>query len=160
MFCTSSCHETVIRHYLLGQTFIVVTDHAPLQWLCSQKTQGLIARWTLALQEFQFNIEHRRGVDNGNADGLSQKAHEGVVGLTAIDDLLLANIGLQQEDDPVLRKVRDALQTSSESRPCGSQWCRPNFRRYRQCGTSSCFSMVSFTGDTGQVRQMLKLLFR
>ena len=40
------------RHYLLRRKFQLVTDHAPLQWLSSQKTEGLLACWALAKQEF------------------------------------------------------------------------------------------------------------
>ena len=41
------------RHYLLGHMhkFKLVTDHAPLQWLSSQKMEGFLARWALATQE-------------------------------------------------------------------------------------------------------------
>ena len=59
------------RHYLLGRKFKLVTDHAPLQWLSSQKMEGLLARWALATQEFSFTISYRKGVEHGNADALS-----------------------------------------------------------------------------------------
>ena len=58
-------------HYLLGQPFILVTDHAPLQWLSAQKKEGLHSRWALAIQENEFVIQYRKGTLNDNAYALS-----------------------------------------------------------------------------------------
>jgi len=53
--------------------FTIVTDHASLQWLMTLKDlNGRLARWSLALQAFKFNIEHRKGKDNIVADMLSR----------------------------------------------------------------------------------------
>uniref|UniRef100_A0A5S6QP72 RNA-directed DNA polymerase n=1 Tax=Trichuris muris TaxID=70415 RepID=A0A5S6QP72_TRIMR len=60
------------RHYLLGRHFTIWTDHCPLQWLSSQKMEGRPARWALALQEFDFTIKYKKGLNNGNADALSR----------------------------------------------------------------------------------------
>ena len=48
-----------------------ITDHAPLQWLSTQKMEGMPCRWALALQEYDFEIEFRKGKQNANADALS-----------------------------------------------------------------------------------------
>ena len=61
------------RHYLLGRTFQLMTDHAPLQWLAEQKMEGLLCHWALAIQEFSFGIVYRKGTANGNADALSRR---------------------------------------------------------------------------------------
>ena len=59
------------RHYLIGRSFNLVTDHATLQWLSALKMEGLLCRWSLALQEYDFQIKYRKGIQNGNADALS-----------------------------------------------------------------------------------------
>lgn len=38
------------------------------------KTGARLARWALALQPYQYHIEHRPGTSNGNADGLSRQS--------------------------------------------------------------------------------------
>ncbi|KAL1263574.1 hypothetical protein QQF64_006313 [Cirrhinus molitorella] len=62
-----------LRYYLLGRRFTLLTDHAPLQWMSRAKdTNARVTRWFLALQDFNFTVKHRAGVDNANADGLSR----------------------------------------------------------------------------------------
>ena len=59
------------RSYLRGAKFTLQTDHKSLVWLHRFKdTEGMMARWLHALQQFQFSIVHRVGKDHGNADGL------------------------------------------------------------------------------------------
>ena len=50
-----------------------MTDHQYLTWLQGLKElKGRLARWILSLQEYQFQIKHRPGRQNGNADALSR----------------------------------------------------------------------------------------
>nr|XP_021325913.1 uncharacterized protein LOC110438340 [Danio rerio] len=74
-----------LRYYLLGRQFTLVTDHAPLQWMARAKdTNARVTRWFLALQDFHFNVRHRAGTANANADGLSRiwAAFAGLSGVT------------------------------------------------------------------------------
>ena len=59
-------------NYLLGRTFIIETDHAPLKWLDQHQHNARVARWSLALQPYAFEIRHRSGARNQNADALSR----------------------------------------------------------------------------------------
>ena len=61
------------RTYVEGTKFIVGTDHDPLTHLATLKdSHGRLARWALTLQPYQFQVRHRRGSANANADGLSR----------------------------------------------------------------------------------------
>ena len=61
------------RHYCHGNFTEVITDHSALQWLNNLKNpSGRLARWHLALQEFDHKITHRKGALHGNADALSR----------------------------------------------------------------------------------------
>lgn len=61
----------IFRYYLLGRTFILITDHAPLRWLQSAKTdKACIIHWSLALQPFCFSVEHQPRNKNMIADFL------------------------------------------------------------------------------------------
>ena len=51
----------------------MVTDHEPLKWIMTtEKLTRKLARWSPLLQEYDFTVEHRKGVDNTNADCLSR----------------------------------------------------------------------------------------
>ncbi|XP_047025498.1 uncharacterized protein LOC124634121, partial [Helicoverpa zea] len=61
------------RPYLYGRKFTIVTDHKPLQWLFNCKDPGSrLVRWRLKLEEFDYNIIHKKGKINTNADALSR----------------------------------------------------------------------------------------
>ena len=62
--------------YLSGKKFYVHTDHGSLSWLMSVKDPtGRLARWALRLQQYDFEIIHRPGPTNGNADALSRRRY-------------------------------------------------------------------------------------
>jgi len=61
------------RCYLFGTQFTLVTNHQPLKWLMeSDKLRGKLAHWVLILQEYDFEVVHKPGVGNLDADGLSR----------------------------------------------------------------------------------------
>ena len=56
------------RVYLLGKPFVIQTDHRSLVWLDRLKENNArLTRWSLALQPYQFTVQHRSGRANGNA---------------------------------------------------------------------------------------------
>ncbi|KAK8788529.1 hypothetical protein V5799_021695 [Amblyomma americanum] len=62
-----------LRCYLAGSRFVIETDHCPLTWLQNMSPKnGRLLRWSLALQEHNFEVRYRKGKENGNADGLSR----------------------------------------------------------------------------------------
>lgn len=61
------------RPYVEGHAFKVITDHASLRWLMSQKDlSGKLARWAIKMSQFQFTIEHRKGSLQTVPDALSR----------------------------------------------------------------------------------------
>ncbi|GBO17949.1 Retrovirus-related Pol polyprotein from transposon 297, partial [Araneus ventricosus] len=62
------------HHYLYGRKSLLRTDHASLRWLLNfREPEGQIARWVQILQEYDFEIQHRKGTSHGNAIALSRR---------------------------------------------------------------------------------------
>ena len=98
MFAVSMCIQ--FRSYLLGAKFTLRTDHMSLVWLHRFKdTQGMMAIWLHALQQFQFSIVHRPGKDHGNADGLSRVPSSPCQQCTR-PDCSPADVGAKSVDQP------------------------------------------------------------
>jgi len=61
------------RPYVEGHEFKIITDHASLKWLMSQKNLSTrLAHWSLKIQGYNFTFEHRKGTDNVVPDALSR----------------------------------------------------------------------------------------
>jgi hypothetical protein len=61
------------RQYLYGRRFTIVTDHRPLTWIFSIKDpSSRLLRWRLKLEEYEYEVVHKKGSNNTNADALSR----------------------------------------------------------------------------------------
>uniref|UniRef100_A0A2H8THY5 RNA-directed DNA polymerase n=1 Tax=Melanaphis sacchari TaxID=742174 RepID=A0A2H8THY5_9HEMI len=61
------------RPYLYGRKFIILSDHRPLTWLFNLKNPlSKLARWRIQLEEYDYEIRYKPGVQNSNVDALSR----------------------------------------------------------------------------------------
>lgn len=61
------------KHYLLDNPFVIVSDHAPLQWLGGfSEANGKLGRWAYKLSKMKYRIQYRPGRVHQNADCLSR----------------------------------------------------------------------------------------
>ncbi|CAB0028086.1 unnamed protein product, partial [Trichogramma brassicae] len=90
------------RPYVEGYHFKVISDHSSLKWLHNLKNPtGRLARWALELQQYDYEIIHRKGSQNVVADALS-RLHE--------DDesFEIASLSIEDEKDRgIVRMERD-----------------------------------------------------
>lgn len=61
------------RPYIEGLHVTIFSDHSSLRWLMSRPNlSGRLARWSLRLQDFDFDIVHKPGTSNRVPDALSR----------------------------------------------------------------------------------------
>ena len=86
------CNINKFWHYLLGRKFTFQVNHSALLYLENKQALiGRLARWMLLLQEFDFQIQHRPGVQHVVDDYLSH-LESGEPVESTYDDL--PNVGL------------------------------------------------------------------
>ena len=104
--------------YLFGCKFTVITDHSSLRWLMDVKdATGLFARWSLLLQQYDFEVIHRPGKVHSNADSLSRRPYEfsADVSLFQKDDSQEAKTRELQRRDPELSEIMNVLPSTEKS---------------------------------------------
>ena len=114
------------RHYLLGSKHKVkvYTDHKNIaHFATTQQLSGRQIRWAEYLSEFDYEIIHRKGTENGRADALSRRNDYDTGPSVETGQILEldAHGHLQQKqlnavfkihaDDSILQKIKDAYTT-------------------------------------------------
>ena len=93
------------ENYLRDNKFTLRTDHANLTYINHEGKQK-VQRWKLALQEYDFWIEHIKGVDNIVADRLSRFCDYESPD-DSIHTMKLNNIGVEEEIDHIQEYYTD-----------------------------------------------------
>ena len=95
--------------------------------------EGLLCRWPLAIQEYDFQIKYCEGIQNGNADALSrwmETPSEAPSALTIIYSV--KQMKLAQEENPVSNNLMQTALQKSPKHPNSRKWKHPPLHRYRQ----------------------------
>ena len=61
------------HEYLFGTKFVIETDNRALRWMFDQiNLSGVIARWVMTMNQYDYEVRHRPGKFNRVADALSR----------------------------------------------------------------------------------------
>ena len=108
--------------YLHNRTFTVFTDHSSLRWLMNvEDATGRVARWSLLLQQYDFDIVCRPGRENSNADSLSRRPYN-TCELSSLQKEVsqMVKTRQMQRRDPELSEMIDFLE--SDVLPFDDKW--------------------------------------
>ena len=111
------------KPYLWGQKFILYTDNRALTYIHRMRSENSkLARYYLALQEYDFEVKHRRSKENAVADALSRYLPDQNQETLTISDsnsdaqivpeLDLTAIRDAQRDDPELKLLLETISCS------------------------------------------------
>ena len=108
----------VWRHYLLGSTITVYTDHQSLETFMDHKhLSRRQARWLEVLAEFDLHIVYRMGSQHIVADALSRRPDLCVAGISSVHPTFLTNFGVAYKDDPDFGTIFHVLTHPKEPTP-------------------------------------------
>ena len=106
--------------YLAAAPFVVYTDHESLKFLQSLKlsAHNRLSRWALALQPYNFTVEHVPGKRLTAADGLSRRPYDEPDNLEQDEELQEDSFIVQMDPDFFDSVTDNALKVKQEER----QW--------------------------------------
>lgn len=93
--------------------------------------EGILCRWALALQEYDFDIVHRKGSLNGNADALSRLPENHRATKVSVPLFNCADLHQSQIEDGTISEVLQTRQNYS-SPPKATRSNKQPLRCYRQ----------------------------
>lgn len=129
-----------MRPYLEGYRFTVLTDHQSLRWLHSIKSPtGRLARWSIFLQQYDFEIKYRKGALNRVADALSRQP---LPGSTSDPDTQELCIVEDAPDCAWYQRKKAEVENTPESVP---DYCIRDNRLFRHFWDSSDYTEPDLT---------------
>ena len=119
---------------------------------------GRLARWSLFIQQFDFDIKHRPGITNGNADGLSRQPYN-ITSLAALNHILsfsVENIVEMQKKDSDLAPMITYMAT--KTLPNNEELSRFIFHQHENFYLDQKGLLYHVWSPTGQSRTATKSL--
>ena len=93
------------RPYLFGRKFTVITDHCGLCFLMNAKDlENRLARWSLKIMDYDFDIVYNKGAKHQDADFLSRnpfKVEREKEKCEKGQDLLISSVRFEIESEPI-----------------------------------------------------------
>ena len=150
------------RCYLLGQRFVVRTDHQALKYLNRFKEpSAIVARWLEFLSDFDYEVRYRKGKVHANADGLSRQVQDQRCD-TTVPDEVIAVVSDERSSVANAESVQSDLPTPFVRRRnwTSADWADVQQRDHELTRLSEWLSSGSSSPDLSGVSPALRHYFR
>ena len=107
--------------YLMGNPFVVFSDHNPLVYLKTKKNpKGVIARWITELEGYDFSVEYVKGKSNVKADALSRNENSFLneVPIDRVEENIYAISATNMDFSEQLKSEQDADAITKYTKTC------------------------------------------
>lgn len=119
------------RHYLLGVKFLLVTDCNALKATKEKKDLvPRVARWWIYLQDYDFDIEYRKGKTLSHADYLSRNIPSKIC--YQINSLSKTWLHVEQQNDPNVAETAEMIRSGDPN--TNAQFLLKNGLLYKKVG--------------------------
>jgi len=106
------------RPYLLGQQFVVRTDHRSLKYLWDQTiVTEAQQKWLVKLVGYDFIIEYKKGSENLVADALSRQGEGSLIAISQPVPQWVEPIQHEVQSEPLLRELVEKIQAGDMQGP-------------------------------------------
>jgi hypothetical protein len=106
------------RPYLLGQQFVVRTDHRSLKYLWDQTiVTEAQQKWLVKLVGYDFIIEYKKGSENSVADALSRQGEGSLIAISQPVPQWVEPIQHEVQSEPLLRELVEKIQAGDMQGP-------------------------------------------
>jgi hypothetical protein len=128
------------RTYLYGAQFTVYTDNIALQWLKGLNNPAArLARWSILLSQFDYEIIHRPGRDNKMADYMSRPVLMTIKDLSELETNALEDAASKMCDPYVDNALLTYLKTGRHQ----SGASKTQIKRVERAATSTKYSKTA-----------------
>ncbi|TIB06886.1 hypothetical protein E3P89_04152 [Wallemia ichthyophaga] len=103
------------KHYLLGRSIKVITDHKTIETFGKAEFSSRIAKWSEIWAEFDIEVVYKPGKTNKAADALSRIAEINRLDISRIEDGFQKKLRRDYEKDEKIREIIENVQNQEFS---------------------------------------------
>ncbi|TIA77385.1 hypothetical protein E3P98_04154 [Wallemia ichthyophaga] len=103
------------KHYLLGRSITVNTDHKTIETFRKAEFSSRVAKWSELWAEYDIEVKYKPGKDNKLADALSRKMELNVLDLTRMEETFQEKLKRDYQEDKKIKEKLENIQNNENN---------------------------------------------